>query len=223
MPAETMTPRREKFLPRTPLYAILDTGYVAEENAERVTQSLLAGGAGVLQLRAKGWEAERVAGLAARLLPLCRDAGVPFIVNDFPEVARDVGADGVHLGQDDGTLATARAIVGPDRLLGRSTHSLAQALAAAEEGFDYIGFGPLYPTGTKPGRPAIGLDDLGAATRQAACPVFAIGGVNVKTLPAVLEAGARHVVIVSALLTAPDVVTATRKAIVVLTRTLQEY
>ena len=196
------------------LYAILDLGYVAEADAAAATAALLAGGADLLQLRAKSHDLATIRRVARKLLPLCRAAGVPFILNDHPALAAELGADGVHLGQDDGPLAAARLAMGPGKLIGRSTHSLAQARAALAEGFDYIGFGPLFPTPTKPGRPAIGLHDIAAMEREVGhrIPAFCIGGINRANLTAVLAAGARRVVIVSDLLQAPDVAAATRAA-----------
>lgn len=189
------------------LYALLDLGYVPANRAVAVTRELLDGGADLLQLRAKGVAVAEIERLARLLQPLCRDAGVPFIVNDHPEIAVAVDADGVHIGQDDGSLAAVRARVGPDRLVGRSTHSTAQARAALAEGFDYIGFGPLFPTPTKLGRPGIGLEDVAAVQAEIGgrLPVFCIGGVKRANLPAVKAAGARNVVIVSDLLAASNV------------------
>jgi thiamine-phosphate pyrophosphorylase len=196
------------------LYAILDLGYVAMGNAACVTVELLDGGADLLQLRAKNHDAATIRSVAGEILPLCKTAGVPFILNDFPELAAELGADGVHIGQDDGPLSDAREIMGPGKLIGRSTHSLEQARAALAEGFDYIGFGPLFPTPTKLGRPGIGLRDIAAMEREVGSriPAFCIGGIKRANLPEVLAAGARRVVIVSDLLTAPDVRAATREA-----------
>ncbi len=197
------------------LYAILDLGYTPGEDAEKVTASLIAGGADILQLRAKGKDQAVIQRVAEKLLPLCRAAGIPFIINDFPVLAAALDADGVHIGQEDGPLAAARAVVGEGKLVGRSTHSLAQAQAALAEGFDYIGFGPIFPTPTKPGRPAIGLQDIVTMEQEVgkALPAFCIGGINRETLPTVIAAGARRVVIVSDLLTASDVNAATRQAL----------
>ncbi|MEI8038466.1 MAG: thiamine phosphate synthase [Verrucomicrobiota bacterium] len=196
------------------LYCILDLGYCAEADAAAVTASLLAGGADLLQLRAKRHDLATIRRVALGLLPLCRAAGVPFLLNDHPALAAELGADGVHIGQDDGPLAAARLAMGPDKIIGRSTHSLEQARAALAEGFDYIGFGPLFPTPTKAGRPAIGLHEVAAMEREvgSSIPAFCIGGIKRANLATVLAAGARRVVIVSELLQAPDVQAATREA-----------
>ena len=199
-------------MPEPKLYCILDLGYVKEDDAERVTEALLGGGADRLQLRAKGRSLAVIAAVARRILPLCRAAGVPFILNDHPALALALGADGVHLGQDDGTLTDARGLTGSGMLIGRSTHSLAQAHAALDDGFDYIGFGPLFPTPTKAGRPAIGLDDITAMERDVGThiPAYCIGGIHPGNLSRVLAAGARRIVMVSALLQARDIQAATR-------------
>ncbi|MBR5185893.1 MAG: thiamine phosphate synthase, partial [Akkermansia sp.] len=132
-----------------------------------------------------------------------------FVLNDYPEMAAEIKADAVHVGQDGGSLADVRKIVGSGVLVGRSTHSLDQVKQAKREGADYIGFGPLFPTGTKPGRQAIGLQDIAEAQKEAdGMPVFCIGGINGTTLPQVLQAGARRVVIVSWLLQQKDIAAA---------------
>jgi thiamine-phosphate pyrophosphorylase len=196
------------------LYAILDLGYTSEENAVSATTGLLDGGADILQLRAKNHDIAVIRRVALALMPLCRVAGVPFILNDHPALAAELGADGVHIGQDDGSLSSARALVGPGRIIGRSTHSLAQARTALADGFDYIGFGPLFPTPTKAGRPGIGLADIPAMEDEVGkhIPAFCIGGIKRSNLTEVTAAGARRVVIVSDLLTAPDISAATREA-----------
>lgn len=197
------------------LYAILDLGYVALENATAVTRDLLDGGADVLQLRAKGHDLDTILQVAECLIPVCRAAGVPLILNDHPQLAAELGVDGVHIGQDDGSLKEARAIVGAGKLIGRSTHSLDQARAALAEGFDYIGFGPLFPTPTKLGRPGIGLRDIAAMERQVGSkiPAFCIGGITRINLDEVIAAGARRMVIVSDLLNAADVRDATNEVV----------
>jgi thiamine-phosphate pyrophosphorylase len=193
------------------LYAILDLAYVATRDRLATTLKLIAGGADLLQLRAKNFEIAEIREVAKEIIPICRETGVPFIINDHPELAAELDADGVHIGQDDGTLAAAREIVGSGKIIGRSTHSLAQARAALDEGFDYIGFGPLFPTPTKLGRPGIGLADIIAMQSEVGSkiPAFCIGGIKRGNLAEVLEAGAQRVVIVSDLLTAEDVESAT--------------
>ena len=200
------------------LYAILDLGYVREEDALVAAKALLTGGASLLQLRAKGHPPETIEALARQVLPLCREAQVPFIVNDHPDIAAAVGADGIHIGQDDGSLAEVREIVGEGMLVGRSTHSPEQARAALEEGFDYIGFGPLFPTPTKLGRPGIGIENIAAvqATVGSKIPVFCIGGIKRTNLPEVIAAGACNAVIVSDLLCASDIEAAAHEAAVLL-------
>ncbi len=219
MPSRAMTEKINDALNDAYLYGILDAGYVAEADMESVAEAMLRGGVGVLQLRAKGYEECAVLDLLKNklpgLLPLCRKYGVPLIINDFPEVAAAVGADGVHIGQDDGSLAQVREIVGDAMIVGRSTHSPTQALKALDEGFDYIGFGPLFPTPTKKGRPGIGLKNIAdiQARVGSQIPMFCIGGIKPDNLELVLASGARRVVIVSALLQAPDITEATRSVL----------
>ena len=197
------------------LYAILDLGYVAPEDAVDKTIALLNGGADLLQLRAKGVGRETIRKVALKVMPLCWEVEVPFILNDDPNLAAELDTDGVHIGQDDGSFADTRAIVGDDMLIGRSTHSLEQARAALKEGFDYIGFGPLFPTPTKQGRPGIGIEDIAQMEKEVGSeiPAFCIGGIKRSNLDEVLAAGARRVVIVSDLLTAPDTEAATAEVV----------
>ena len=178
------------------------------------TAALCRGGVEILQLRAKGFSSAEILPMARLIQPLAADAGIPFVINDFALLAAEIGADAVHIGQDDGSLAEARKIVGPSMLVGRSTHSPAQAQAALAEGFDYIGFGPLFPTPTKRGRPGIGLDNVPLVNQSVGekIPVFCIGGINLDNLTEVIRAGAERVVIVSALLTAADIAATVRQA-----------
>ena len=184
------------------LYGILDTGYVEEEDYTQVIRDLSAGGVKVMQFRAKGKPEDFVLQKSLEIAPLCRELGVLLIINDYPHIAVQCGAAGVHIGQDDGDLQETKAIVGGDILIGRSTHSYEQALAAWKEGFDYIGFGPLFPTATKPGRPAIGLEDIARVHQDIPeeFPIYCIGGVQPSNLTEIMAAGARRVVIVSWLL-----------------------
>lgn len=193
------------------LYAIVDFGYVAENDVENVTAALLSGGADVIQLRGKGIAYDVIFAAAKRIIPLCRSASIPFILNDYPAMAVELGADGVHIGQDDGAIADVRKIVGEEMYIGRSTHSLAQAKQALKDGADYIGFGPLFPTPTKAGRTAIGLDEVSKMEAEVGkyFPAFCIGGIKPSNLSEVIAAGARRCVVVSNLLTASDISAAT--------------
>ncbi len=184
------------------LYGILDTGYTLPADMPRLLDHLLAGGVDVVQVRAKGVPVEAVRSMLHSVRAATREAGVPLIVNDHPELAME--ADGVHVGQDDAPLANLLADTRYG-LVGKSTHSPAQALAAAAEGAHYIGFGPLFPTPTKAGRPSIGLQDIAQVHTQLSIPIFCIGGIKRENLPEVIAAGAKRVVIVSGLLQAEDV------------------
>lgn len=187
------------------LYGIVDLGYVTAENVRRMTDQLCLGGVDVLQLRAKKLTPQEIERLARLMLPITRSHGVPLVINDHLEVAAAIGSEGVHVGQDDDAVARARAVVGPSCFVGKSTHSLAQAVAAQAEGADYIGFGPLYATGTKPDYVPIGLNDITEVHRRVTLPIFCIGGVNAGRLDEIITAGARRVVVVSAFLLAGDV------------------
>jgi len=187
------------------LYGILDLGYVTEAAAEDVTVRMLDGGVGLLQLRAKGWTEDQIARLAEKIQPLCAKAEIPFILNDFPQLVPMVGADGAHVGQEDLSVAEARQLAGEGKLVGKSTHSLAQAEAAIGEAPDYIGFGPLFATATKPDYVPIGVDDLAEVHRRVNLPIFCIGGIKLDNLPRLVAAGATRVVIVSGILQAADI------------------
>jgi thiamine-phosphate pyrophosphorylase len=194
------------------LYGIVDLGYVSADTAPVAAEKLLEGGVDILQLRAKDLPKSIVAGLAEEIHAMTAPLGVPLMLNDYPDLLRDVPAEGAHVGQDDLSVAQARAAAGRPVLIGKSTHSLAQAQAAAEEGADYIGFGPLFATPTKPGRPAIGLVDMARVHEEVSVPVFFIGGIKQENLPEVIAAGARRVVIVSGWLRADDIADAVRAA-----------
>ncbi len=187
------------------LYGILDLGYVGIDDAERVMKSMIDGDVDLIQLRAKEHSVEEIVDLAGKLHEVTSAAGVPLIVNDHAEVAAKVPVEGVHLGQDDDSLAHARKKAGRHVLVGKSTHSLEQAVEAEREGADYVGFGPIFATPTKPDYQPIGLTGIKRVHNEITVPTFCIGGIKIDNLGQVIAAGARRVAIVSGLLKAPDV------------------
>ncbi len=189
------------------LYGIVDLGYARPDNLESVTAQMIGSGVDVIQLRAKGHTLDDIEKWARLLLPVCREGQVPFIINDYSEIAAAIGADGIHVGQDDTSMDEVRSIVGDEMLVGRSTHSVAQATeAAADPRTDYIGFGPLFSTPTKPDYVPIGTEDIAQVHREHPdLPIFCIGGIKKENLPEVLASGAKRAVIVSGILQAPDI------------------
>jgi thiamine-phosphate pyrophosphorylase len=203
-------------------YAILDVRARpgAEEPVEVATEvmraeQLLAARPCCLQLRAKHLPVRPLLELATRLAPLCRQAGVPFCVNDRLDLALVVRADAVHLGQDDLSLADARrvlATLGRSVLVGVSTHSLAQAQAAFEGGADYIGFGPVFDTGTKQRPdPVVGLELLRTVATVVPLPVVAIGGIRRVDIPQIVAAGAAAAAVIADIENADDRLAAARE------------
>jgi thiamine-phosphate pyrophosphorylase len=173
-------------------------------------QAALDGGVDVLQLRCKDLEAMPYMRLADRVLPLARAANVPFFINDRPDVAVAVGADGVHLGQQDLPVAYARRIA-PDLMIGRSSHEPVHAERAVIEQATYFAVGPVWQTPTKPGRKAAGLSYVrDVVALQVAMPWFAIGGITLGNVGDVLAEGATRIALVRAVLDAPDPAAAAR-------------
>ena len=188
------------------LYGIVDLSLVSAADAPCALQQMLAGGVELVQLRAKDVPLDAIAALARQLQSLCTAAGVPFILNDHPQLAADLGLDGVHVGQGDLSVAETRRLLGPGRLVGKSTSSFAEAVAAASEEPDYLGFGPIFATPTKDQAPVSGgLEEIRRVQEAVSLPVYCIGGIKRENLPALLAAGARHVVIISGILNAPDI------------------
>ena len=193
------------------LYLCTDARTERDDLAEFV-DAALAGGVGIVQLRDKTLEAKQEIAALEVIAEVCARHGALLSVNDRADVALAVGADVLHLGQDDIPVPLARRILGDDVVIGRSTHSVAQARAAAtEDGADYFCTGPCWPTPTKPGRSAPGLDLVRAtAALGTQRPWFAIGGIDLARLPEVLAAGAERIVVVRAITEAEDPTAAAR-------------
>jgi len=169
------------------------------------------GGVDIVQLRERALSDRELIERARTLREICREHGVPFIVNDRPDVALEVGADGVHVGQDDVPPSLARRILGPDAIVGLSTHAPSELEAAADEPVDYLSAGPVEPTPTKPGRPGTGIRYASLATARARRPVFVTGGVRPDRVADLVHAGVRHFVVVRYLTEASDPEAAARR------------
>lgn len=167
-------------------------------------EACIDGGVDVVQLRDKVSEARVVVARGRELQELCAEREVPFILNDRPDLALDIGCDGVHLGQDDATPLLARRILGSEVLVGLSTHSPDDIGAAKDEPVDYVSAGPVSPTPTKPGRPGTGLGYVTHAVGASSRPVFVTGGVSPFTAAEMVDAGARHFVVVRYLTDSSD-------------------
>lgn len=195
------------------LYTFVDTAYLRGRDPVDVAQQLCDGGSDLIQLRAKGSSPEEVWQMATRLLPIVERAGVALVINDFWEVAREVGAPFCHLGQEDffdaghkhrsDLLGNARNLK-----LGLSSHAPAEAIRAVAAGADYVAVGPVFATGTKPTAKPVTLEYVRWSAANLDVPWFAIGGITLANLDAVLSAGARRICVVSAILNAPDIVRA---------------
>ena len=198
--------QRSAFSFPSSLYAIADTLGRPELSYIDLSQQICAGGAKILQLRFKDHAAREFLSIAREVRTICQRCGCMLIINDRADIALAVDADGVHVGQEDLPLAAARQVLGPDKIIGVSTHDVAQATAAQREGADYIGFGPLFGTQTKvTGYTARGLDQLQTIRAQVHVPIVAIGGMSAERAPSALHAGANAVAMISDIVLAEQV------------------
>jgi thiamine-phosphate pyrophosphorylase len=194
------------------LYTFVDTAYLHGRNPVEIARQLCDGRSDLIQLRAKRESADEIKRMAEAILSITRAANVPLVINDHPEVARDVGAEFVHLGQEDffnaGFTHRNQLSTFDSLKLGLSSHGPEQAQRAVAAGADYIAVGPVFATGTKPGRQPVTLDYVRWAAANVSLPWFAIGGIALQNLAEVMAAGAKRVCVVSAILNAPDVAAA---------------
>lgn len=187
------------------LYVIVDADVLHERDPVVVAMEAVSGGADIIQWRAKTWTMRERWQAAERLSEALRPTRALLIINDHVDLSLAVEADGVHLGQDDLPIEVARRWMGSQRIIGVSTHSLPQAVAAQAHGADYIGVGPIFATPTKPGVPPVGLELLTAVRGAVTIPFVAIGGIDQTNLPLVLSAGTTRVAVVRAVAGAHDV------------------
>ncbi|TCD48369.1 thiamine phosphate synthase [Chlorobium sp. N1] len=177
-----------------------------------MAERALKGGANMLQLRRKNASGRELCRLADALLPICRRAGALFIINDRLDVALATGADGVHLGQEDLPVGEARKLLGAGKIVGASTSSAAEALKAEREGADYVGFGHIFPTGSKTkGYPPLGPDAVDEAVRMLRIPLIAIGGITLENAHEPMRRGASGIAVISAVTKAEDPEEASRR------------
>jgi len=183
------------------LYTFVDAAYLRDQDPVAVARELCEGGSDLIQLRAKSWSVDQVRAAAEAILVVTRAAKVRLVINDFPDVAKEVGADFCHLGQEDYFDSGLRAEVP----FGLSSHAPEQAKRALEARPEYIAIGPVYATGTKPGARPVTLEYVRWAAGNVKIPWFAIGGITLENIDDVIAAGARRTCVVSAILNAPSV------------------
>ncbi len=202
-PPEAAGPLRRERLRTARLYLVCEAMPRGEE-PEALLRAALAGGVDIVQLREKELDRDLVERSAQTFRRLCDTYSALFVVNDDPYLARACGADGVHVGQDDMPVGEAREIVGPDAIVGLSTHSESQLAASASAAVDYVSVGPIWETPTKAGRPGVGLGLVEHAAASAPHPFFAIGGIDPSNAARVVEAGARRLGVVRSIRDAED-------------------
>jgi thiamine-phosphate pyrophosphorylase len=188
------------------LYLIISEECGKGKNACEIAEAAIAGGVDIVQMREKDKPKEELILLGKKLLSLCNNSGTTFIVNDDPTLAGELGADGVHLGQEDAKsfpIKSARRIVGGNGIVGISTHSFGQFKKANDDDVDYIAFGPVFPTKTKDY--SIGTKDVEKVLKIAAKPVFFIGGINLSNIGELLKKGAKNIALIRGITEATDV------------------
>lgn len=193
------------------LYAVTDGSWLRGRSLADCVRDAVAGGATFVQLREKRLPTEGIVELARTIAPVCREAGVPFLIDDDVEAARLSGADGVHVGQSDTACAEARRILGEDAIVGVSAQTVEEALAAEAAGADYLGVGAVIPTPTKPDARDVTLGELARICAAVRIPVTAIGGLNARTVGALAGTGVDGAAVVSAIFAADDIGPATRE------------
>jgi thiamine-phosphate pyrophosphorylase len=202
-PPEGAGPLHRERLRTARLYFVCDA-MPHGEDPERLLQAALSGGADIVQLREKSLPCRETELAGQTFRRLCDTYSALFIVNDDPDLARACKADGVHVGQDDMPVEEVRELLGPNAIVGLSTHSEEQIAAAAKRPVDYISVGPIWETPTKEGRPGVGLELVSHAARHVQSPFFAIGGIDPANAEDVVRAGARRLCVVRAIRDAED-------------------
>ncbi len=190
---------------------ILISSEIATRSVKETVKLVIDGGADTIQLREKTISDSKFLSLAREARGLTVKSGTLFIINDRVNVARELNADGVHLGQQDMSVSEARAIIGNEKIIGVSTHNIIQARQAQKDGADYIAVGPVYPTGTKDYEPSVGLKVIREISKEINVPIFAIGAITLENLDDVVEAGASRVAVCSAIINSKDIYSSTKR------------
>lgn len=196
---------RDKLEDSMRLYAVTDRSWLCGRTLQSCVANALAGGVTCVQLREKQASQTEIEELARSLKPVCARAGVPFLINDEVEIAKRIGTDGVHVGQDDMSCVAARKLLGAQAIIGVSVQTLDEALKAQEEGADYLGVGALFGTPTKPEAVEVSLATLASICAAVEIPVIGIGGINTHTLAALRGTGIDGIAVVSAIFAATDI------------------
>ncbi|MFH0867890.1 MAG: thiamine phosphate synthase [Candidatus Woesearchaeota archaeon] len=193
------------------LYVITESSISKGRSNEEIVKEAIAGGAEIIQLREKRWGKDQVKEEAVKLLKICRENNVLFIVNDYVDIALEIGADGVHLGQSDISIAEAREFCGNELIIGLSTHSVEQAIDADQEDVDYITIGPIFKTRVKDYE--VGVEIIKPVLDNIQKPLIAIGGINKENIDEVLEQGVSSIAVISAVVSADNVKEAARELV----------
>ncbi|MGB3093103.1 MAG: thiamine phosphate synthase [Candidatus Zixiibacteriota bacterium] len=200
---------KEELLSKIQLYVIVDKKICGDRDVEDVVRQTIEGGAQMIQYRDKDSGDADFLSMASKLRAVCKERGVPFIVNDRTGIALEVDANGVHLGQKDLSINEARKILGPAGIIGKSASTIDQAKKAEKEGADYLGFGPIFETLSKEIAEPIGLSIVPEARHSLRIPFYLIGGITKDNLDQIIEAGATRIAVISAVVLSDDVKSAT--------------
>ena len=198
------------FLHRIRLYVLISSS-IATESVKETARLVIDGGADAIQLREKTISDSNFISLAGEVRDITTKRGSLLIINDRVHVAREINADGVHLGQQDMSVLEARGIIGNEKIIGVSTHSIIQARQAQQDGADYIAIGPIYPTRTKDYEPSIGIEVIQEILGIVNIPIIAIGAITLENMDEVLKAGASRVAVCSAIIGSKDIYSSTKQ------------
>ena len=201
---------KKDFLHRIRLYVLISSN-IAKKSVKETARLVIDGGADAVQLREKTISDRKFISLAREVRDITTKRGSLLIINDRVHVVRKVNADGIHLGQQDMSALEARNIIGDEKIIGVSTHSITQARQAQKDGADYIAIGPIYPTSTKGHEPSVGIEIIHEISEAVSIPIIAIGAITLENLDGVLKAGASRIAVCSAIIDSKDIYSSTRQ------------